>query len=510
MKKSVIILIIVTIFTKTLGFIREMFLSYFYGISSISDAYRVSIIIPSFIFGFVSLGLTTVFIPMYNSVNKKLGEDGSIRFTNNIIFNLMFFIAIFYTVSTIFTKQLIRVFAYGFDVQTLDLTVKLTRISLLGMFLTGIVSILTGFLHIKRKYVVPIIAGIPLNLINIISIYISSKGNILILSIGTLFSLASQLIIIIPFVKKCGYKFSGKLEILNKDIRVMIKIALPVIIGSSVSQINLLVDKTIASGLRVGAISALGYSSKLFSFIYAIIINPIITILYPNMSKCVIDNDYDRLKLLLHEAIRIMIILIIPITIGVMLFSKEIIILLFGRGKFNFDAVAVTSYALFFYAISLLVLGLRNILSRVFYAMADTLIPTINTIIGLFLNIVLNIILSKVMGVGGLALSTSLSLTVTCFLMVYHVIKKIGRLDIRLISILFFKILIASLIMGVLAKISYNNLIKLLGCNFSLIITVILSIIVYLCIIYLMRINDVVIFFNIFKSKFIKDKLKRG
>ena len=437
MKKSVAVLIIITVFTKILGFLREVSLSYFYGVSNISDAYLISLTIPSFIFGFIGLGLSTAYIPMFNNVRARVGHKEGIRFTNNVINSLMLLITIVLIIGLIFTNQIIRVFAYGFDDQTFNLAVRFTRISLVGMYFTGLVSIFTGFLQIKRKYIIPVIGAIPLNIITVLAIYISSKGNLVLLSVGSVIALGSQLLLIIPFAIKSGYRYSNRLELRDSDLNKMLLIALPVILGSSIGQINLLVDRTIASGITVGGISALNYASKLNSFVYAIIVTPLISILYPVISKYASENNYLQLKESLAESIRIMIILALPATIGVMVFSEEIVRLLFGRGEFDLNAVSLTSYALFFYLMSLIALAIRDLLSRAFYAIGNTLSPTVNSMIGLSLNIVLNILLSRYMGVGGLALATSISLFVSCILMIYALRKKIGSFGMKQISISF-------------------------------------------------------------------------
>lgn len=96
-----------------------------------------------------------------------------------------------------------------------------------------------------------------------------------------------------------------------------------------------------------------------------------------------------------------------PIAIGSMIFAGPVVVLLFGRGAFDTHAMSMTYYALFFYSVGMIGFGLSEVLSKAFYSMQDTKTPMINATIGVSLNIVLNIILSKYLGIGGLALATS-------------------------------------------------------------------------------------------------------
>src|SRR5690606_3341454 len=128
----------------------------------------------------------------------------------------------------------------------------------------------------------------------------------------------------------------------------------------------------------------------------------------------------------------------------------------------------MTSTAFFFYSIGMLGYGLREVLSRAFYSMQDTRTPMVNAAIAMLLNIVLNFILSRYLGIGGLALATSIAALFGTMLLYYSLRKKIGPLDMKNISMPFVKITLASLMMGGSAKILYEFLQPFAGLNMSL------------------------------------------
>ena len=123
-----------------------------------------------------------------------------------------------------------------------------------------------------------------------------------------------------------------------------------------------------------------------------------------------------------------------------MIFSKEIVSLLFGKGAFPQEAISMTGNALFYYSVGMIAFGLRDILSRGFYALQDTKTPMINATVAVVLNIVLNIILSKYLGIGGLALATSISAIVGKGLLFITLRRKIGGFGLKEISKSFIKI----------------------------------------------------------------------
>jgi len=187
-----------------------------------------------------------------------------------------------------------------------------------------------------------------------------------------------------------------------------------------------------------------------------------------------------------------------------MIFAEPIVKLLFGRGAFDTQAISMTSYALFFYSIGMVGFGLMEVLSRAFYAMQDTKTPMINAAIAMVMNIILNIILSKFLGIGGLALATSISAIFCTALLFISLRKKIGPFGMKSITISFIKILCASLMMGVIAKVSYNTLLNSINANLSLILSIGIGAVTYFFIIYFMKIEEVDTVVNAIKRKMIK------
>lgn len=491
MKKTALIIMIITFFSKIIGFGRDVVLSYFFGASSISDAYLISLTVPSVIFGLIGIGIVTAYIPMQSRVLEESGELAGSRFTSNFTNIILIVITLILVIGVIFTEPIVRLFAIGFTGETLNLAINFTKISLFGMYFTALISIFSGYLQIKGNYIVPALVGIPLNTIVIISIFLAAKENILILALGTFIATASQFLLMLPFIKKTKFRYFLFVNIKDERLINTLYIAVPVIVGTSVNQINVLVDRTIASSLAIGGISALNYASRLNTFIQGLFVTSIITAMYPMISSYASKQNFEGIRKAMDESINIITIFVLPITIGGMIFSNQVIDFLFGRGAFDESALRMTSIALFYYAIGMLGFGLREVLSRGFYSLQDTKTPMINAALGMLLNILLNIILSRYLGIGGLALATSISAIFTTILLFISLRKKIGPFGMKQISISFLKILFASLVMGLLAKLSFNYLTASLSQNLSLVVAIGVGMSSYCVIIYFMKIKDV-------------------
>ncbi len=502
MKKTALILIILTVLSKLVGFVREISLSYFYGAHAISDAYIIATTIPGLIFSFLGVAITTTYIPIYNSIVKDGGQDKAEQFTNKLIKVVMLICTIIILASLLFTEQIVKLFASGFQGEVLELTVQFTKISIFAIYFSGLISIFSGYLHIRNRFIIPIAIGMVMSFLVIISIIMSSYTNLLVLPIGTLIATAAQVLILIPYAYKDGFRFRRVSFKNNTYLKRMLLIALPVMLGISVNQINILVDRTIASRLVIGGISALNYANKVNMLIQGVFVLAIVTVMYPKLTLMFSENKMSEAKKMVSGVINAITFLVLPATFGTMIFAKELITLMYGRGSFGAEAIQLTATGLYFYSIGMLAFGIREAISRVFYSMQDTKTPMINATIGMVVNIILNIILSRYLGIGGLALATSIAALFTTFLLFIALRKKIGSFGIKQMSITFFKILFASSIMGLIAKLSFNYLVQFLAQNLSLLAAIAIGALSYFVIIYFMKIEDVDVIIKAVKKKF--------
>jgi|LFRM01.1.fsa_nt_gb putative peptidoglycan lipid II flippase len=491
MKKATLLVMIMTIVSKFLGFGREMVFSYLYGVSVTTDAYLVSQTIPLAVFSFIASGVATGFVPMYSRILKEHSKPEADEFTSNLASALLLFASAVVVVVLIFARPIVKVFASGFTGQTLILAVRLTRISVFGVYFTGLVHIFTGYLRLYGNFIIPASIALPLNLVIIGSLFVSSRTSVDVLALGTVLAPASQLLLYLPFIRRTGYTYKPLLNLNDDYIKEMALVALPVVVGTAVHEVNVLIDKTLASTIAVGGISALNYANRINGFVQGLFVVSVTTVLYPTISRMAANGDVDGFKARITEAISMVSLLVVPSTVGAMVFSQEIVTLLFGRGAFNQDAVLMTGRAFFYYSLGTAACGLRDVSSSAFYALQDTKTPMLNTTIGVALNIVLNVFLARLMGVGGLALATSVSGMISALLICRALKKKIGAFGMRESAKSLVKIVVASILMGVTARLCFRLLGRLVSANRALIMAVGIGVVVYSVLIYLARIPAV-------------------
>lgn len=495
--KSTLIIIIFTLGSKFLGFLRDILIAFKFGSGMETDTFFIALTATSVLIGFLSDSIYTTFIPIISEIESKEGKEGKIQHTNNMI-NIVFILSIMLLiVSFIGAPVLVKIFAKGFEGEQFQLAVKLTRIGSPIILFGGIIKLFTGYLQSEQEFARPAATGIISNFIYIIFlIFLSSKFGIKGLMAVAVVAMASQLIILLQKSKTMGYKYEYIIDFKDKYVQKILFLSIPVLIGVAINDLNAIVDRTLASELATGSISALNYANKLNVLILSVFVTAITTVIFPLLSKESNEDNIPGMKVIMKKGINLILLITIPATIGLIVLSKPIVQVAFERGIFDATATLMTSQALTFYSIGLVAMALRLLLTRVYYSLQDTKIPMVNGAISVVFNIVLNLILVKFMAHSGLALATSIATIIATILLLYGLKKKIGSLGTKGYITTFIKAGLASGVMGVVAYLIYHGMYGVLGVSklynlISLVLAVGVGVIVYLVLCYLFKVEEV-------------------
>lgn len=504
--KSAVALMIATMMSKVLGFARELVLASSYGTSAYSDAYLVALNIPIVIFGIFGVAMGSGYIPVFFDLEKEKGTEEANKFTSNLVNILFIMCTIIAILGMIFTEPLIKIFAGGFKGETLVLATQFTKILLPGIVFIGLSYLCTSYLQVRENFSIPGLIGIPYNIIIIIFIFISLKTNITVMVFGALLAMMSQFLFQYYFVRKDGYKHRLILNIKDESIKRIAYLVAPLLIGTSVREFSVVIDRALASTLAEGSISALNYANKLNEFVMAIFVMAIASVMYPSLSKLVSDNDNEEFNKASKQGISVVLLLVAPISIGAIVLSTPIVKLLFERGSFDTYATQMTSTALVFYSLGMVAVGIRDILSRIFYSLKDTKTPMVVGLITVSLNIVLNFILIKYMKHGGLALATSISATVGTTILFIKMKEKISGFDYKGLLKEAIKIISSSIVMGVVVKIVYGLSATMLGAGFiqnacAIFISVLSGVLVYGILVLVLKVEEIRLICDLLNKK---------
>jgi len=442
----IIALIILTFISRIIGLGREMSLAYFYGATNVSDAYLMSIAIPTIIVTIFITSLATSYIPIYQK--NKTDESTENLFTNKVIGLSLFASLFILIISLIFTPQIVPLFVSGFDIDTMALTVNLTRITLFAVFFMSMNQILHSFMQVKEKVLLASLSGLPFNLVAILFIVISVHTQVHFLAIGTVLAMGAQCLFLLILARRQGFKLKPNFRLSDESIKNLLILTLPIILANTVEQIGIMVDKNLASQFGAGAVSSLSYATRTSTAISGIFITSVLIVTFPKIATFAASKSMTDMKRFLSESIVVLSLLIIPAIAAVAMFAHPVVSLLFGRGAFDAEAVSVTASLLFFYIFFLFGNGLTQLISRTFIALGDSKTPMIVAAITVVINVLLNFLLTSFIGIVGLALATSISALIGLAILLFFLRRKIGSLQLKKPMISLSKITSASVIMA--------------------------------------------------------------
>ncbi len=512
LKKTALIITIISLISKVFGFGREVALAYFFGTSSIVDSYLMAIAIPTIIFGWLS-SLSVVYIPIYTDLKANYGIKKSNEFSDNVISVSIVLSIICALLGMMFSKSIVSIVSPGFEGATYDMTVQFLNISIWSILFTSVLQILISYLNCNDKFIQSNISSLFFSSIQIVFIIISGIISSKMLVYGYLAANISYFAILLFFSFKNNFSYRFKISF-TKELKQAFSILIPVFFSSMIMQINVLIDKTFASVLQEGSISALNYASVLKGFIIVIFMIAINTMIYPMLSKAFAEKNIIKFKDIFSKGTNIIIILFVPITVGAIILSKPAISFIFERGEFGNTSVIMTTSAFIMYTVGVLAISLRDVITKVFYSMQDTKSMLYISALALALDIIFNILLIKPMGHAGLALGTSLSAIITIPIFFIVLRKKLGALGLKNTMILFVKSCVSTVVMGIVVYFGFSLLSDALGSGkLSTLLSIILSAgiggTIYFILMIILKVKEMDFFTDIIKKVGYKLAIKR-
>jgi putative peptidoglycan lipid II flippase len=411
--RSVGKVILATMASKAIGFLRETVIAAVFGASRLTDAYLVAATLPGMLFSGFQNALQTTVVPVFNEILTKEGKREAFAMVNSLI-NFVLLISLTFTALGMLTVPwLVAILAPGFEPEIQNLAVKLARIMfplIIFWVLTGIIS---GILNSFDEFTIPALIGVPYNLIIIVAVFtLGNNYGIYGLAWGTLLAVAGQLIFLLPSFYRLGPSYQCALDYRNPGVVKIVRLSVPVLLSAVLTQVMVVVDRVLGSGLEAGSIAALGFADRVNALALGLFAVSIATVMFPALTKHIAEGEVEEFKGKASIGITVVSYIILPVAVTMFGLAEPIIQVIYQRGAFGTRATELTTTALRYYAFGTLAVAIRIFLEKVYYSLKDSLTPMLLGSFSLILNIVLSLVLVRYLALGGLALGTSLAQTV--------------------------------------------------------------------------------------------------
>ncbi len=419
------------VITKTVQILLLPLLASYFGTSRELECFFVAFSIPTLMLSTLLGSFGMVFIPLFTEQRLKYDEISAWNFASSLI-NIIIFLSIVITaISIICSPWLFPMIAPGIDPHHKGLGITLTRyLSVTILLFTGTV-ILTAVLNSYQSFILPAVVGLISNIVIVVTILVArQKNDVYVLGAAYLISATYSVGFLLLFSKNLWrnrYRFIlwpyGPAT--WDALRMFMAASFIGILG----QVILLANRYFASFLKEGSIAILEYASRVVMFTVELLAVSIVIPLYQRISREAASNDRAGIGVTFTLGIKMISVLLLPITLFMILFRDPIFLLLLEHGKFTSQNSTAVSSAFIFLSLAMVGNGFAQIVVSIFYAIKKTGLLLVLSACGVMLNIVLDAALYRPFGVNGLAAATGITAALGAAAAVATIRKEMEGLD---------------------------------------------------------------------------------
>ena len=435
--------------SRLLGFLRDWTLAHQIGANAVTDAYVAAFTLPDFLNYLVAGGsLSITFIPVFAKFAAEDREDEAWRVFSTVMTFMGLLVIALVCVAEIFAPQLVSTITPGFNPAEKQRVIFLTRLMLPAQFFFVQGGILSAVQYAKGRFVVPSLAPLVYNLAIILGgLFLASRMGITGFAVGVLTgALFGNFILQVYGAHLVGAKFSFALDLRHPGFRLFIKLAIPIMLALSLSFTDDWIIRWFGSYLVRGSISWLYYGKNLMRVPLGAVGQAIGIASFPVLAQLYSEGKFDDLNRVWSDALKGLILFLIPISAFTIAESPYVVHLVYSHtGMHEYDLHATAS-TLALFSLGLFAWGAQNLLARGFYSTRDTWTPAIVGTVLTFADIPLYWWLAKRAQYLGLALASSIGITVLTIVLFVLLIRRTRSHDTGALLLFFTKVTLASIL----------------------------------------------------------------
>ena len=387
-----------TFVSRVLGLVREQAIAYAFGANAATDAFWVAFRIPNFLRRLFAEGSFSVaFVPVFTEVKETRSHEELKQLVARTAGTLGGVLLVVTALGIVGAGWVARGFAPGSidEPVKLALTTDLLRITFPFLWFVSLTALAGGVLNSFHKFGLPALTPVILNVCMIAgALWLAPHLGTPIMALGWAIFVAGilQLLVQLPALRALDLLSLPRWGWNHPDVRRIMRLMVPTLFGSSVAQINLLLDTLIASFLISGSQTWLAQTDRLLEFPLGIFGVALGTVILPSLSRHHVSTDREGFAKALDWGLRTALLISVPAMLALVLLAKPILATLLQHGRFTAHDVDMAALSLSALSFGLPAFALVKVVAPAFYARQDTKTPVRAGIVAMVANMVMNIV----------------------------------------------------------------------------------------------------------------------
>jgi putative peptidoglycan lipid II flippase len=405
--RSASILAVGSMVGRVLGLARETIIADLFGASGAVSAFRLASRVPFMIYDLLVGGmLSAALVPVLSDYARPERRRELWPVVSALFSLLGAVLAVLVLLLELLAPQVAWLLGGGFDAPLQAVLVRSLRILSPAVLCMGLAGAATAALYALERFTLPAFGAAVFNLGIIVGVGALARPlHVDSIAVGVLLGSLGQLAIQLPGLRDARLRVNWAWN--HPALRRIGQLYLPIALGMVVSQIQVIIDGNLASRTGPQSVAWMQNATTLIQFPHGLIAVAISLASLPSLSQLAAGADWGAYRRTLAQALRLVLYLILPATVGLWVMARPIVRLIFEHGAFTAtDTVAVVA-ALRLYLVGLVFAAVDWPLNYAFYAQQDTRTPAAIGVAAVVVYLVVALALLQPLSYLGLVLADS-------------------------------------------------------------------------------------------------------
>lgn len=422
--------------SRVLGLVREQIITYRFGATGLVSAFDIASTIPTMIYDMLIGGmLSAALVPVFSEVSERGGRADLWGVFSRVLSLITVVLAVVVLlleflapqVAWLLTGSLAGVLGGAFRPELQEAVARMIRIIAPATLFFGTSGIITGLLYALRRFTFPAFGAAVFNLGIIITVpLLAGRLDAFSLATGVLLGSLLQVLILTPDLR--GVRLRFKLDFRHPALRRILLLYLPVLAAVVLSNMQIMIDRRLAAATGESSVAWMKRATTLVQLPHGMVAVAVSLAVLPTLSRLSTAGDPAGFRRTLGQGLRLVLVLIVPATVGLYALAGPLIALLFEHGEFTARDTFWTAWALRYYMFGLIFASVDWPLNYAFYARQDTMTPALVGAFSVAVYLAVALALLRPLGMLGLVLADSAKHFSHATTMLYLTQRRIGSL----------------------------------------------------------------------------------